>query len=84
MRHPSSRSLSFHIPFTTFQRAFNYNDRVDFFAIVGQPGVNGGELEIPYPKSVEIPFDPNAPGRRGAEDRGAPDPQRPTGEGLRE
>jgi putative ABC transport system permease protein len=34
-----------HIPFTTFQRAFNYNNRVDFFAIVGQPGVNGGELE---------------------------------------
>jgi putative ABC transport system permease protein len=34
-----------HIPFTTFQRAFNYNDRVDFFAIVGQPGVNGSELE---------------------------------------
>jgi len=34
-----------HIPFTTFQRAFNYTDRVDFFAIVGQPGVNGGELE---------------------------------------
>jgi putative ABC transport system permease protein len=34
-----------HIPFTTFQRAFNYNDRVDFFAIVGQPGTDGGELE---------------------------------------
>jgi putative ABC transport system permease protein len=34
-----------HIPFTTFQRVFNYNDRVDFFAIVGQPGVDGGELE---------------------------------------
>jgi putative ABC transport system permease protein len=34
-----------HIPFTTFQRAFNYNDRVDVFAIVGQPGANGGELE---------------------------------------
>ncbi len=34
-----------HIPFTTFQRAFNYNDRVGFFAIVGQPGVNGEELE---------------------------------------
>jgi putative ABC transport system permease protein len=34
-----------HIPFTTFQRAFNYNDRVDFFAIVGQPGINGSELE---------------------------------------
>lgn len=34
-----------HIPFTTFQRAFNYTDRVASFAIVGQPGVNGGELE---------------------------------------
>ena len=34
-----------HIPFTTFQRAFNYNDRVDFFAIVGKPGINGSELE---------------------------------------
>jgi putative ABC transport system permease protein len=34
-----------HIPFSTFQRAFNHNDRVDFFAIVGQPGVDGGELE---------------------------------------
>jgi putative ABC transport system permease protein len=34
-----------HIPFATFQRAFNYNDRVDFFAIVGQPDVDGGELE---------------------------------------
>jgi putative ABC transport system permease protein len=34
-----------HIPFTTFQRAFNYNDRVGFFAIVGQPGINGEELE---------------------------------------
>ncbi|MBC7974923.1 MAG: ABC transporter permease [Myxococcales bacterium] len=34
-----------HIPFTTFQRAFNYNDRVGFFAIVGQPGVHGEELE---------------------------------------
>ncbi len=34
-----------HIPFTTFQRAFNYNDRVDYFAIVGEPRVNGGDLE---------------------------------------
>ena len=34
-----------HIPFTTFQRSFNYNDRVGFFAIVGQPGVNGEQLE---------------------------------------
>jgi putative ABC transport system permease protein len=34
-----------HIPFTTFQRTFNHNDRVDNFAIVGQPGVDGGALE---------------------------------------
>lgn len=34
-----------HIPFTTFQQAFNFNDRVGFFAIVGQPGVDGEELE---------------------------------------
>jgi putative ABC transport system permease protein len=34
-----------HIPFTTFQRSFNYNDRVGFFAIVGRPGVNGEALE---------------------------------------
>jgi putative ABC transport system permease protein len=34
-----------HIPFTTFQRAFNSDNRVDFFAIVGQPSVNGGALE---------------------------------------
>lgn len=34
-----------HIPFSTFQRAFNYIDRVDSFAIVGQPGADGSELE---------------------------------------
>jgi putative ABC transport system permease protein len=34
-----------HIPFTTFQRAFNFGDRVGFFAIVGKPGVDGSELE---------------------------------------
>jgi len=34
-----------HIPFTTFQRAFNYNNRVSVFAIVGQPGVDGEQLE---------------------------------------
>lgn len=34
-----------HIPFTTFQQAFNFNDRVGFFAIVGQPGVDGEALE---------------------------------------
>ncbi len=34
-----------HIPFTTFQQAFNFNDRVGYFAIVGRPGVDGEELE---------------------------------------
>ena len=34
-----------HIPFTTFQQAFNFNDRVGSFAIVGEPGVDGEELE---------------------------------------
>jgi len=34
-----------HVPFTTFQRAFNYDNRVDFFAVVGEPDVNGGALE---------------------------------------
>jgi putative ABC transport system permease protein len=34
-----------HIPFTTFQQAFNSNDRVGVFAIVGRPGVDGEELE---------------------------------------
>ena len=34
-----------HIPFTTFQQAFNFNDRVSFFAIVGHPNVGGDELE---------------------------------------
>jgi putative ABC transport system permease protein len=34
-----------HIPFTTFQQAFNFGDRVGFFAIVGKPGVDGQELE---------------------------------------
>ena len=34
-----------HIPFTTFQQAFNFHDRVGFFAIVGQPNVEGAVLE---------------------------------------
>ncbi len=34
-----------HIPFTTFQQAFNFGDRVANFAIVGPPGVDGEALE---------------------------------------
>ena len=36
---------SIYVPFTTFQRTFNFNDRVGYFAIVGQPDVNGSDLE---------------------------------------
>ena len=42
---PIASLNTIHIPFTTFQQAFNFNDRVSCFAIVGQPGVNGEELE---------------------------------------
>jgi putative ABC transport system permease protein len=34
-----------HVPYTTFQQAFNAGDRVGFFAITGQPGVDAKELE---------------------------------------
>ena len=34
-----------HIPFTTYQQAFNFNDRVSFFAVVGRPNIDGDELE---------------------------------------
>ncbi len=34
-----------HIPFTTYQQAFNFSDQVSNFAIVGEPGVDGEELE---------------------------------------
>lgn len=34
-----------HIPFTTFQQAFNTGDQVGWFAITGQPHVSAEELE---------------------------------------
>ncbi|MCB9744803.1 MAG: ABC transporter permease [Alphaproteobacteria bacterium] len=34
-----------HVPFSTFQRAFNTGDRVGWFAIVGAPEVDGAQLE---------------------------------------
>ncbi len=34
-----------HVPFTTFQQAFNYGDRVGWFAITGKPDVSAAELE---------------------------------------
>jgi putative ABC transport system permease protein len=34
-----------HIPFTTYQQAFNFNDRVSNFAIVGRPTISGEDLE---------------------------------------
>jgi putative ABC transport system permease protein len=34
-----------HVPFTTFQQAFNYGDKVGWFAITGKPDVPAIELE---------------------------------------
>jgi putative ABC transport system permease protein len=34
-----------HIPFTTFQQAFNYGNRVGWFSVTGEPDVSGIELE---------------------------------------
>jgi putative ABC transport system permease protein len=34
-----------HVPFTSFQQAFNFGDRVGWFAITGKPGVRAAELE---------------------------------------
>jgi putative ABC transport system permease protein len=34
-----------HVPFTTFQQAFHFGDRVGWFAITGKPGVSAVELE---------------------------------------
>ena len=36
---------SIHVPFTTFQQAFNTGDRVHFFAITGKPHVSASALE---------------------------------------
>ena len=34
-----------HVPFTTFQQAFNFGDRVGWFAIVAQPDVHASVIE---------------------------------------
>lgn len=54
-----------HIPFTTFQQAFNFNDRVSNFAIVGRPDVDGVELETSIRTALKVrhkiaPDDDNA------------------------
>ncbi len=42
----ADRTLStIHIPFSTFQQAFHYGDRVGWFAITGKAGVPAAELE---------------------------------------
>ena len=56
-----------HIPFTTFQQAFNFNNRVSFFAIVGDPSVSGDDLEQSIRNTLEArhkvaPDDDNAIG----------------------
>jgi putative ABC transport system permease protein len=40
-----------HIPFTTFQRAFNYGDNVGWFAVTSQPGVPASVAEQ---KAIEV------------------------------
>lgn len=39
------QELAMHVPFTTFQRAFNFGDRVGWFAFTARPDVQAGELE---------------------------------------
>ena len=34
-----------HIPFSSFQQAFHFGDRVSWFAMTAAPGVNGADLE---------------------------------------
>jgi putative ABC transport system permease protein len=42
----ADRTLStIHVPFTTFQQAFHFGDKVGWFAITGKPGVDAIELE---------------------------------------
>jgi len=43
MGERDARSLF--VPFTTLKTAFNYGDRVGFFAMTAKPGVDGTELE---------------------------------------
>ncbi|MEM6343001.1 MAG: ABC transporter permease [Bacteroidota bacterium] len=33
------------VPFSTFQKAFNYGNRINYFAITAKPGESGAELE---------------------------------------
>ena len=56
-----------HVPFTTFQQAFNFHDRVSFFAIVGHPSVSGADLEAQIKHALKLrhkiaPDDDNAVG----------------------
>ncbi|MEZ4358849.1 MAG: ABC transporter permease [Kofleriaceae bacterium] len=50
-----------HIPFTTFQQAFNLGDQVGWFAVTGQPDVPAEELEeqIRHELAVRHRFDPS-------------------------
>ena len=43
-----------HIPFTTFQQAFNFSDRVSNFAIVGHPSVDAEELEHRIKNALKV------------------------------
>ncbi|MBW2254502.1 MAG: ABC transporter permease [Deltaproteobacteria bacterium] len=66
-------NATIHIPFTTFQRVFNYGDHVAWFAMTGRPDVTGSDLEAEARKVLAErhkvhPDDENAIGAFNAEE----------------
>ncbi|HUH05924.1 MAG TPA: ABC transporter permease, partial [Kofleriaceae bacterium] len=62
-----------HIPFTTFQQAFNYGNRVGWFSVTGKPHVSGVQLEKDMRKVLTArhkihPHDEHAIGSFNAEE----------------
>lgn len=45
MNFGGDKTQTIHIPFTTTQQAFNYGDRLSFYAMTAKPGVNASVLE---------------------------------------
>lgn len=62
-----------YIPFTTFQQAFNFGNRVDYFAFTAQPGVNVALVEAGIKETLQEfhkvhPEDKNAFGSENLEE----------------
>ncbi len=45
MNFGGDKNQTIHIPFTTTQQAFNYGDRLSWFALTARPGINATVLE---------------------------------------